>query len=228
MQITADSPADGVVIAQPARGYRYSADAFLVGGAALRDGLPARSLDLGTGCGVIPFLFARLGVDAVGLEAQPAWQAYWEHSCAHSVVVPELRTLRVQELDEDGFDVVTCNPPYFPKGSGPISPDPLKAAANTELDGVLVDFVSAAARALHPDGRAAFVVPRERGEELLVAFADVGLGSLRRIRIGGRRTVVIARRGPPGVLEESMPARGDGVDALYARILGRPVEPLST
>ncbi|MEQ1568253.1 MAG: hypothetical protein ABMA64_21620, partial [Myxococcota bacterium] len=52
--MTLDRPAPGVVIAQPARGFRYGSDAMWLVGFALATGpLPASALDLGTGSGVM-------------------------------------------------------------------------------------------------------------------------------------------------------------------------------
>lgn len=219
MTTTADRPASGVVIVQPARGYRYSADAFLVGGAGLLDGVPDTSIDLGTGCGVLPFLLARRGVRAVGLEIRPEWQMHWQDSLARSDFLPELLVGRVQDLPSGTYDLVTCNPPYAPLGSGPISPDSLKASAHTELDGTLDDFVAAAVRAVAPTGRVAFVVPRHREGELVGLGCARGLQVSRHIRVGERRTVVVFSGEVATRVDETVPARGPRVEQLYACLL---------
>jgi tRNA1Val (adenine37-N6)-methyltransferase len=213
--MTLDTPAPGVVIAQPARGYRYAADAFLLAGLAVQTGPVGRSLDLGTGCGVIPLLLARLGYTAGGVEAQAAWSRYWRTSLEQSAVAASLRVGRVQELPAESVDVVTANPPYVPAGRGPTSPDPLKAAAHTELDGTLADFVAAAARSVTDVGRVVFIVPRIRAEELQDLYRREGLFPVERLDVGPRRTLVRAARTPGPYRNEAIPARGSAVDALY-------------
>ncbi len=220
VRTTAERPAPGVVVVQPARGYRYAADPFLLLGVALEEGIPRTALDLGTGCGLIPLLLARLGVDAVGVEAQPAWAQLWEQSLRRSAVAPVLRVGRVQDLPAASVELVTCNPPYNPANTGPVAPDPLKAAAHTELDGTLADFVAAAERSLGPDGRAVFIVPRRREEELAALFRAHRLWPRERVRIGPRRSVVVGRRRQGDLRCRSIPARGGEVDVLYARSVG--------
>lgn len=218
---TRDTPAAGVVVAQPTRGYRYAADVFLLLGVALADGVPESSLDLGTGCGVIPLLLARLGAKAVGVEAQHGWTPFWEVSVEASSVAVDLRHLRVQALDgHERFALITCNPPFSPANTGPVSPDVLKAAAHTELDGTLADFVDAAARCRAPEGRVAFIVPRSRADELAVLYSKAGLAVARRVDIGDRRSVLVGGSGPTTPIVTAIAARGTHVDALYARVRG--------
>lgn len=218
MKTTTEQPASGVTVVQPARGYRYSADAFLLAGVALAEGPVQRAVDFGTGCGIVAFLLARRVPDVLGIEAQEEWATLWSASLAASRFRPRLQTLRVQDLVEGDFGLVTCNPPFSPAGSGPISPDPLKAAAHTELQGTLADFVRAARRAVADDGRVAFIVPRSREDELLGLYEAEGLGAYRLVRIGTKRVVVLGRVGASGTQVDELPARGREVDALYASV----------
>lgn len=212
---TRETPAPGVVVYQPARGFRYSADAFWLAGLALSE--PAASaLDLGTGSGVVAFLLARAGVETLGVDLREEWRPMWSRSLAESETPPSLRVADVGVLEVAPVDLITCNPPYFPAGSGPVAPDPLKAAARTESTATLDAFVACAARHLRPGGRACFVVPREREAEV----AGSGLHAREIWRIGRRRSLVVLRAeaGPCDVVAHDEQA--DEVTSLYALARG--------
>ena len=129
LSLTADGPADGLVIWQPERGFRYGSEAFWLVGFALEGGTPTRALDLGTGSGVIAFLLARLGIAAVGVDVMAAWEPCWHRSLADSrPPLPELRIADVADGVPGSFDLVVSNPPFYAAGSGPIAADAWKAA----------------------------------------------------------------------------------------------------
>lgn len=73
------------------------------------------------------------------------------------------------------FDLVVCNPPYFPQGSGALPSDADRAAARSELLCTLPELCAAAAYLLHTGGRAFFVHRPERLSELLVCMTAAGL-----------------------------------------------------
>lgn len=75
----------------------------------------------------------------------------------------------------DSFTTIVLNPPWRPRGSGRLSPDPVRAAATHELLATLGDFLQAAAALLTNDGTAHLIVIAERREELLRLLPTVGL-----------------------------------------------------
>ncbi|MEQ1503891.1 MAG: hypothetical protein ABMB14_16740, partial [Myxococcota bacterium] len=76
--MTFDAPAPGVVIAPPARGFRYTSDAMWLVGFALATGpRPTGALDLGTGSGVVAALLAARGIPSVGVDVRPEWAPLW-------------------------------------------------------------------------------------------------------------------------------------------------------
>ncbi|MBQ7435651.1 MAG: methyltransferase [Oscillospiraceae bacterium] len=110
------------------------------------------------------------------------------------------------------FDLLVCNPPYFPQGSGALPQDADRAAARSELLCTLSELCAAAAFLLQTGGRAFFVHRPERLSELLVCLTEAGLEP-KRLRLVCRDAqaspslvLVEARRGGrPGLtLEPSL------------------------
>lgn len=196
---TAETPASGLVIHQPRRGFRYAADAFWVAGFALEAAPAARTaLDLGTGSGIIAALLASRGIDALGIDALPAWAALWRASLAQSRVAGRLRLelSDVRGLRGVEADIVTCNPPFFAKGTGPSSSDPWKSAARTEGDATLTDFAASLVGNLAPHGVGVVVVPREREAAWIRACAEAGGTVAEVVRVGARRSLARVGLGP--------------------------------
>ncbi|MCB9685066.1 MAG: methyltransferase [Alphaproteobacteria bacterium] len=188
-----DRPAPGVVVAQPARGFRYAADAFWLAGFAL-DGGPARTaLDLGTGSGIVALLLASTGLDVLGVDVRQEWAEGWERTLAASEVAGRVRLERRDLLDlvaGEGWDLVVANPPYFRAEDGPSSPDPFKAAARTEGSATLADVVRVSLGALRPSGTAALVVPIERAPEVEAEVVACGGALLEWVDVGRRRSLL--------------------------------------
>ena len=199
--VTADRPAPGLVVLQPARGFRYGAESFWLSGFAL-EVLPAArdALDLGTGSGIAALLLARRGLDVLGIELRSEWRPLWEQSLARSTVAgrARLRTCDVRDVS-GAFDLVVSNPPYFPAESGPAASDLWRATARTESTASLAEFVAVALRCLRPGGRACLVVPRDREEEVTGAGGHV----VRVVRVGRRRSLVALAHEPGSAAERT-------------------------
>ncbi|MBR5977049.1 MAG: methyltransferase, partial [Clostridia bacterium] len=84
-----------------------------------------RCVDLGTGCGIIPFLWLRANPknEIIGVDIQE--QAIDQFNRSKELnnkdnirgITHDLRTIE-EVLPKGQFDLVTMNPPYKPKGSG--------------------------------------------------------------------------------------------------------------
>ncbi len=120
-----------------------------------------RTLDLGTGAGVIPILLAARtrGEYFTGLEIS----AVSVDMARRSVLLNDLEQ-KIEIIQGDireagklfppaSFDTVTSNPPYMAKRHGLVNPDIEKAAARHEILCSLEDVVRAAARLVRPGGR---------------------------------------------------------------------------
>jgi tRNA1(Val) A37 N6-methylase TrmN6 len=193
-----EAPVPGVRVAQPARGYRYTSEAFWLAGAALSVGA-TRLLDLGTGSGVVPLITAAAGVLSDGVDVHAAWGPLWAASVAGSRLRAPIALRRedVREPRGRAWDVVTGNPPYFPADRGPSSPDPWRAAGRTEAPGVLRAFAVAGWAALVPGGWLWLTLPTDRVEEALDAAQD-DRAAVVRVPVASRRVLLGQRRaGPP-------------------------------
>ena len=161
-------------------GYRFSIDAVLLAQfvSVKRNDVV---VDLGTGCGIIPM--ALLLTEPVGhvfaLEIQPelAEQAVRNtrlNGFEHEVEVI-LGDIKHPPLHPSSADVVICNPPYRPKNSGRINPDPQKAIARHEMLSSLNDILDAAAKTLRAKGRLAMIYPAARLADLLIKMRGFNL-----------------------------------------------------
>lgn len=220
--LTQERPAEGLVIWQPKRGFRYSLDAFCLAGWALEGGTPARALDVGTGSGVCALLLKNAGVAVVeGIDVQPGWIPLARRSAAQSSLDVRFTAIDVRDFTAaEPFDLVLSNPPFRAPGSGPVSPDPLRAAARHTLHGSLADLIAAMARL---GGRVCLVLPQDREDAARSALAAQRRFLRRRCVLGSRLVLLDACRAPGPLHEEAVPlgddvSRSPRVRAWYARV----------
>ena len=165
------------------REHRFGADALLLSDFAAprpRD----RACDLCSGCGIVAarwFLHpdtAPVRVEAV--ELQPAAVTLMERSVGEGGLpagrfFPVLADLRALELPAGAYDLVTCNPPYFPEGAGRPAQQPGRRLARQEGGCTLQEVCRAAARLLRQRGRFCLCLPPRRLAEGLAALEEAGL-----------------------------------------------------
>ena len=221
---TEDTPAPGLKVLQPKRGYRWGVEVYALAGFALGIGAPdgecppACAVDLGSGSGIVAFLLASAGWRVRGWERDPGWVQLARASLARSPAARgrvSFREADVRTARGAPADLVVTNPPWFRPDAGPTSPEAHRAAARTMLAGDVEDFLRAGLR-LAP--RVCVVTRRERLEELRPkplhpkgAFvartawisAGVGLAELRR------------GEGTPNPVAENL-----DLTAIYARFRG--------
>lgn len=172
---TLDRFAGGTIrIIQPKKGYRFSIDAPLLARfVSLRE--PARILDLGTGCGILPLLladrFPRSRFFALELSSEftdLARRNFLLNKLDGRIILlrGDIRRL-AYFLRPGSFDAVISNPPYRPLATGKINPEPQKASARHELHLTLSDLVEATAHALKIRGRWFVIYPAWRLVSLL-------------------------------------------------------------
>jgi tRNA1(Val) A37 N6-methylase TrmN6 len=120
-----------------------------------------RTCDLCAGCGIIPLLWFREGggpAKAVAVDIQPtavelmAKSKELSHLDSFHPLEADLRGLDGL-LPCEGFDLVTCNPPYYRRGSGHASEKEAARAARHETLCSLEDVVTAAGKLLRFGGR---------------------------------------------------------------------------
>lgn len=121
-----------------------------------------KSVELGTGCGTIPLIWARemgknLNVTAVEIQ-DDAYDMIKRSVLINGLgkyihpVHGDLRNLR-SKLRYGYYDLVVSNPPYKLSGSGIVNPDKEKMLARHEEFCTLEDIVSCASRLLQFGGR---------------------------------------------------------------------------
>ena len=150
--------------------------------------------DLGTGCGIIPLRWHDMGHigRSVGVEIDPIGASLFGQSITclkednfandkeinldMTAVCSDLRNLKL----EGGFDVVSCNPPYFT--SGKISEKEGRGVARHEVSCTPSDVTNAARKLLKEGGRLCVCNRPDRLTDYIVAARNSGLEP-KRIRL---------------------------------------------
>lgn len=156
-----------------------------------------RCCDLGTGCGIIPFLWLRNGVsaDIYGVDIQERAVDQFERSAALNAqaeacagvraVLHDLRDI-VAVLPRGHFNVVTMNPPYKPADTGIISAGAADKIARHETMCTVKDACEAASALLNFGGRFCMCHRPERLCDVICAFRESGIEP-KRIRFVQKR-----------------------------------------
>ena len=147
---------------------------------------PKRSdnaVDLGTGCGIIPFLWFRdkAVASATGLEISPEGVALANASKIQNknpenlnFILGDIKT-PFENLNKGEFTLVTCNPPYKAAGAGIISESAADKKARHETACELKDVIAAAAGLLKFGGRFAICQRPERLSEIISLMTEYKL-----------------------------------------------------
>lgn len=156
-----DLQRNGLRIIQPEAGYRFNVDSVILAHFAASFSLTGTVVDLGTGSGVILLLISALcpGLRLVGIEIQEDAADRARRSvklnCLSSaidIIKGDLRNI-LSYFDAGSVDAVVSNPPFFPKGAGPVNRNMEIALAKQELECTLDDVFASAGRILKNKGR---------------------------------------------------------------------------
>ena len=138
--------------------HKFGTDAFLLADFAARRSRE-RVCDLGTGCGIIPLLWFRWGLEpktayAVELQDQAFEQlmvtAEENNDRLAGRLIPIHQDLRQlgKTIPLATLDLVTCNPPYKPAGHGVPSPKEARLTARHEISCTLEGILSVCGKLL--------------------------------------------------------------------------------
>ena len=212
--LTTDTFLNGCIqVKQSRQGYRFSIDAVIV--AAHAKPRPTdKTIDLGTGCGIIPLILAYRypGIKVFGIEVQEelaeiAALNVEENGLADRITIlnRDMKSLK-HHMTSGPVDWVVSNPPYRKVESGRINPDNQRAIARHEIKITLSDVVETASRMLNISGRFVTVYPAERMTDLLtqMRLKEIEPKFLRMIHSGGdtdAKLVLVegSKGGGPGI-----------------------------
>ena len=142
-----------------------------------------RGLDLGCGSGILSVILAwnspGLIMDGVEISKKAALLA--EHNVALNgladrvnIIYGDFRQLKESETVAK-YNFIITNPPYFPRQSGTISPDPARADARSECSCTLADLAKVSSKLLGTGGRLFMVQKPERLSEIFCVMSVNGL-----------------------------------------------------
>ena len=152
-----------------------------------------RLIDLGTGCGIIPFLMLKEGnlQTACGIDISPE-AVFLAEQTARENQVDKFTALCADLTDLKGkvpfgdCTLVTCNPPYKAPGAGLQNADEVQKAARHEVACTLRDVVQSAAKLLQTGGRFCLCHRPERLPELF--------GLMHEYRVEPKRLRLVCQR----------------------------------
>ncbi len=164
--------------------------------------------------------FVSLTGQGVGVEIQPRLACLAEQGSCDNGFLDRFHVLwgdvrapdALRSLSDATFDLVACNPPFWPLGRAQLPPEAERAVAHHELSLTLDQWVGSAARHLRPGGRVAAVFPALRREQLLDTLLAYGLACTR------LREVKSHSGSPPGrvLVEAAATSHGGKITNLVA------------
>ena len=216
--------------------FRPGTDSFLLSSLPrLKPGM--KVCDLGCGTGLLGLLLLQRQPDlhVTGVEIQPPAIHLAEKAAVENGLTDRL-TFRMEDLREtalpaNSFDLVVCNPPYYPAGSGRLPAGGALRTARSEESCTLEDLCRAAARLLPWSGHFCLVHKPQRLTDLCCALRGRGLEP-KRLRFvcktaGAAPSLLLldaCRGGKPGlaveaplILQNSDGSPSAEVDAIYFR-----------
>lgn len=162
--------------------FRPGTDTFLLSSLPrLKPGL--RVIDLGCGTGLLGLLLLQRqpGLTVTGIDIQPGAIQLAEKAAAENGLTDRL-TFRTADLRDvkslfptGSFDLVVCNPPYYPPASGALAADGALRTARAEVDCTLEEVCRAASYLLRWGGSFCLVHKPERLTDLLCTLRENGL-----------------------------------------------------
>lgn len=192
-----------LTLVQPARGYRYSIDAFLL--AFFASGFKADALtEFGCGCGVISLLVSRRNPRITYFELFEIQPSLFRLACLNV----ERNALQGQEmrvrcedvrfaLPEKSPGLVVCNPPFVNPNAGRVSPDRQRALARSWFTLAPSELFASFERMTGPDAGLCLIFPARDCNLWLREGGEVGLWPTDllsvRSRDAGRDVLMLAR-----------------------------------
>lgn len=142
-----------------------------------------RALDIGTGCGIIPFLWLRDNPDlnVCAAEIQKEGADLCELTCQKNGFNLKVFNIDIRQnsFEKNSFDLISCNPPYKTEKGGLISPTAARAKQRHELTLTLSDLAAVSKSLLRFGGRLCMCIRTERFCEAVTVLQNEGLAAKR-------------------------------------------------
>lgn len=141
-----------------------------------------KHVDLGTGCGIIPFLLLRddktqssIGVEISGEAVELAEKTKKELNLnKFSVINSDLNDLK-GKIEFGCHTLITCNPPYKASGAGLQNPNEKQRTARHEVMCTLEDIIRVSSKLLQTSGRLCICQRPERLAEIMAIMREYKL-----------------------------------------------------
>lgn len=183
---------------QPAEGYRYSMDPFVLCSQVppIRSG--DRILDIGCGCGIIPvilgYCFPHSRITGIEIQrelAEIAMKNIIKNKLEQTVSIINEDIKNINPESTNGpFDLILSNPPYKKNNTGRLNPDLQKAIARHEIAMNIQSLAAKADTLLRHKGRFMIIFPSERLTDIQQAVQPTSIypESIRYIYTGQKKT----------------------------------------
>ncbi|PKK39727.1 tRNA (adenine37-N(6))-methyltransferase TrmN6 [Clostridiaceae bacterium JG1575] len=219
-------------ILQKAKGFRFGTDAVFLAHFAKSQKME-RAIDLCSGSGIVPLLLYAHGAysSIKALELQPALADMADRSVRMNGLEECITVCQGDAKDPQVLaalgkaELVTCNPPYKPLGSGLLNPSLEISLARHEVALTLAQLMQAVRTVLVPGGRICLVHRPERILDVLLAMRQAGLEAKRLALVfdrparPARLLLVEGRRGAKQGLRWDPPLFIHQADGSYDQIL---------
>ena len=183
---------------QPAKGYRYSIDPFVLCSQIPPTCSGDRILDIGCGCGIIPVILGYCfpqscitGVEIQTTLAQIAVKNIINNKLEQTVSIINADIKQINPESTNGpFDLILSNPPYKKHNTGRLNPDRQKAIARHEITMNIQNLAAKAEMLLSPNGRFMIIFPSERLADIHQAIQATSIYPewIRYIHTGQKKT----------------------------------------
>lgn len=173
--------------------HRFGTDAVVLEYFALQNKTPTRVCDLGCGCGIIPMLLVRDGVESItGVDIQDECITLLKSAVDSQglcdKITPMLADLCHLPVAMNGtFDLVTMNPPYKRSGAGLMSENEGLNIARFEIKCDFSGIAKAAAKLLVPGGRFCVCNRPDRTADMIINMRENSLEPKRMVTVSARR-----------------------------------------
>ena len=179
-----DLQLNNLKIIQNSKEFCFGIDSVLLSDFAMRSKKHKKVVDLCTGNGVIAILLSAklpkakeiIGVEIQEYSAELANRSIELNNLQNRIQIINKDLLKIKkDIQSGSVDLVVCNPPYKPKGSGIINEKDSKTIARHEISCTLDDIIKEASRELNFGGSFCMVHKVERMTDIFCSLRKHGL-----------------------------------------------------